>query len=1624
MDTKVKAIKARLTYESDLSGIQKDLATLKSIRRRLEKTPLRVPIALDLSGMKSQVAKAAGEYRKAMQAEMAKVRMAPGAGGMSAGGIAIPAGAVRDLERYGAASGKVFKTVTKDAGKAKEVVTSFEQVMRGVQRMTTKTKKGESSTIINTKPVEALKAAMEQINRDFDGKIGSAKASKGGVARLLEEKRAAMDKEIGKHAKALEGHPALIAAKKAESKLLSQIAETNAKEAQAATKKQIDGRRGSLKQGLEKIDSDFSQRLGSARGNKGDVAGVLMQKRRRIAEELSKFGDIASSPEFKAAQKSINSMGAKIAETLPRQAEAREKKAAAAQKSARAQASKGASRTVTDVDRARGNRERGIAGEISSARHIRDEATRTAELNRHLDAREKLIERTAKAYERLEQRARKAGNADAADKFKTAGLRTRKDLGVIRGERMRGDEAAETAAKDRALAQSIGTIKREHAAKLQVLDAEEKTARATMKRVKLQRELERITKARQELGRETSGRLGAVHREASSAGKHTIAANAAKANEAVMAKLDAANRKMGAAARKSGHDIDFHSSSLLRNAATFTKWFIPAQLVMGTFSAIGAGARSAVDAQRTFKVLNAVFRGTREEAEMLARQTLQLAAANGRDAQEAAEAAVSWARLGLTRTQVLLAMETSLRAANVAEISTADATKYLTAQYKAFNQTLTDIPANLDLINSLSNQYNVTPENIMQGIARTATVAKQAGLEYEKLASIIAIVSDVTGRPGEETGNALKFILTRIRRPQTLDPIKEEFGLDLRTPAGDAKKMSDIFAELAALYPTLNRIEKARINDLVAGSRQVERYAVIVDNWTEILIANAKASFDANSAQRENAEILSSVDASLQQVSTSWTAFMTALGEAGVFKAVSEGLKGIAYELENISRLGNDFVPPDVGAGAKKIPLSESAEAFVRDTYDQVGGISLGDSMDKKYDAPMEEQIDFAIRDIEKYLKKGKVTGWDKTKALAGFGGQRLTGMSKAEMEQMLTELRIAKSGGESGSTVADSASRLAMEQGVKVRALNGLNQSKDAFSKMSKDMLLEGVDSNKMLKQFDDSVGLLENLPGGLKNVAEARLKLRPLMAAGDRQGASAGLAEIAGRFGSQLEMDMPLTEESRVEKLADVNKEVQIHQARLKALNEEMAKEDSALAMEKYEDAIGNVSDRLKEAEEAAKALGKAATLDELQASTAAQIAAVEEYTKDLAMVQEIIGGTLTGFGNTGIADLDQKLRIGGSLLQRDLARDGLAATERSNQEYAEGRQGLMDIYKDSPNAGMRERVAAIGEEIRARDEIASKLRSELGLIEEATKEVERRLELQRQADELSGAYSDGGAAASARLGAYGIGATDGERITNRTVGALGMARGIAGDPATGAGDALSDARELGTLTAALTDAKAGILSMEQRMHAAVAERANLEIEITEQAMKQREEATKRLALASREDQLRAAAASAVLRNRGSDGFSMQEFQFFGQDTKGALSNLMPEKVKGLDDTERDNDRSRAKLDREVAGIAASIGGMRDVFEEVRRMAAERAGDLASGMRPEVVDGNRVADLSQGEARVNLKLGDVVMNFDLAPHMARMQAALQGRIDEKMNQIIEQFKRPFVGPPAPNTAPATSAF
>ena len=1669
MSGQVKQITLRATYESDLTGLHKDMAAIKAIRKRLEKHPISIPLSLDLSGIKSQAAKAAAEYRKALQKEMAAIK--PGEGGvMSKGGVFIPASARRELENFTAASGAMFKTISNEGKKTR---TEFEQIARGVQRITQISKKGKSASIIDTRPIENLKAALEGIDSAFAGKLGGTKGSKGDVAALLEQKRSEISKTLGKFAE-LENTPEYIRAQKSLNTLVRQIAEAQPKQAAAAEKAaktaekaELDDKARRLGKNLSRIDRGFSGKIGDTKGNKGDLADVLEQKRLRIAKELVKFAGIADSTAFRAGQKAIATLKGQIAEAQPKQA-------ARAQADARAAAASSATRNINRLDRFNEKQVIANKGDYDAAKHIQNEQLRMQELNRVLGEREKILSRTRQILASREFKERKAGNDDAANKYQTAGRRIGNDADAVSLERKRVNSAYAKQNSDEALNRRLNGLMRAHKLDMQQLSTMEKVARAVSNRTKREADLNRVLQQRSLLSNNTLADLAQIRREADTRGLHSLSNRAENAGNSVQSKMISAQAPP---AKKSGGGGG-GMGSFLGNAGKFTQWFIPAQVVMGITEALAAGARNAVAAERTFKVLNSVFRGTREESGLLAQQTLALAAANGRSAQEAAESAVSWARLGLTRTQVLMAMETSLRAANVAEISTADATKYLTAQYKAFNQTLTDIPANLDFINSLSNKLNVTPENIMQGVARTATVAKQAGVELNELSSIIAVVSDVTGRPGEETGNAMKFIMTRIRRPQTMDAIKDEFGLDLRTPSGDAKGMMEIFQELAELYPSLNRLEKARVNDLVAGSRQTERYAVIVENFTEILGAHAQAGFDANSAARENAEILTSVDASLQQVSSSWTAFMSSLGEAGAFKFASDHLKDMATQVKMFSSFING-----------KETKGDAATKFIADYGHLIEKKNAGKGAHDK------------MKDIAMNAAGSVGGGLKISKYVQGLRAQRAYEKLDAESQRQVNSA-LEKDTADAGSSLLAKDFTQA-----KIRT-KSLLTSGNAFGKMSRDMLREGIEPNKMLKQFDEYVPQAAELPGGAKNVAEARLAIRPLMESGDRKGASALLADLESRFKKEGETATSSTENLRLQNLGKINILIQKQRDELTGLNETLKVSDGEDAQKRLQTEIATTTDRLKESEETAKAMAKAMEMPELQSMSDLNQEMMGDYLDDFQRVQDSIGAAIAGFANTGVPEIDMKLRLGGNLLARDSAgalvkqmekehadldepalrsikaddalkgaakKEAYENVKRAEEEFRKikseldsetkllapqkqqgshsfgteggGKRGedFRDYIANNELAAAfalkeaekaladeRSKAAQIAEtgggsneeydkhitklrqDIQLRGEQLAMAKEKFGLLTKETEEVERQLELQRQAERLQMAHTDSAASTSAGLASYGIGASEGERITNRTRAAITGAAA----PGRATGDPLDAAREIGRITANLTEGKQGLLSIEQRMAQATAERANMEYDITENLQKQREEASKRLALASREDQLRAAAAAATLKNRGQDEFSMREFQFFSQETRGAISNFMPEKVKGLDDTERDNDRARAKLDEEVAKLAASLQPLSDAYAEAARLAGQNIGNLQPDLAPKLPSSQDV--IKKENVRLNLNLGDVVMNFDFANAMSKVQDYLTGRVDAR---ITEEFaKMRFVGPP--DNRAAVSAF
>jgi TP901 family phage tail tape measure protein len=308
-----------------------------------------------------------------------------------------------------------------------------------------------------------------------------------------------------------------------------------------------------------------------------------------------------------------------------------------------------------------------------------------------------------------------------------------------------------------------------------------------------------------------------------------------------------------------------------------------ASTVYAGLHAVKSGISGAVSTDRQQAVLQAVFRGTSDEAKKLTLDTLALAQANGRDTEEAMKAAVAWGRLGHSRSETGRLIEISMRAANVAEISTEESAKNLAAIYSSFRMDVGGVSSALDQMNSTSNRSNVAVKDLMSGVARAGAVARAAGMDFATLNSLVGVGVAGTGRPGAEFGNAIKSMLVTMADPAKQAVLKSQYGIDAFKADGTAKTGNEFVRELARRSQGMEQDQKMDMLRIVGGKQQASRLAVMLDKHGEAESMAIESMLDLNASQKESLLILDTTEAKLKGLSAAWT---------GMWHSAFQGSKG------------------------------------------------------------------------------------------------------------------------------------------------------------------------------------------------------------------------------------------------------------------------------------------------------------------------------------------------------------------------------------------------------------------------------------------------------------------------------------------------------------------------------------------------------------------------------------------------------------------------------------------------------------------------------------------------------------------------------------------------------------
>ncbi|MCW8133126.1 MAG: phage tail tape measure protein [Planctomycetota bacterium] len=383
-------------------------------------------------------------------------------------------------------------------------------------------------------------------------------------------------------------------------------------------------------------------------------------------------------------------------------------------------------------------------------------------------------------------------------------------------------------------------------------------------------------------------------------------------------KLNTQTKELTGGFREMGTEAERGGDTLQNAAGKVLLWTLATSAIFGTMRALREGLDVFQDYESATISLARVGRGfgdSQDEivagARRVSEEILNLKVQFGATGDEAQEAAVIFARLGLSETEVLEGVRTALLAANVAGVGAAEAAGLLAAAMQQFQLNVSDLPDLLNKLNTLENTTKVTTNDLLQAIGRGGAVIREAGGTLEEFAAITAVVSQATGRTGAEIGNAYKTIASRLADTNLQAQLFEKTGIGIRNIQGELKPIGELLGELVVKFQSLSAAEKAEITTSIAGIRQRNILQTTLDNYFQVQSQVIRQLKETSSAEAENALVVDTLEKKIASLKAAFERLAVAFANSGiadVLKLLIDALIGLLNGIDKFGTAGRVVV--------------------------------------------------------------------------------------------------------------------------------------------------------------------------------------------------------------------------------------------------------------------------------------------------------------------------------------------------------------------------------------------------------------------------------------------------------------------------------------------------------------------------------------------------------------------------------------------------------------------------------------------------------------------------------------------------------------------------------------------
>ena len=355
----------------------------------------------------------------------------------------------------------------------------------------------------------------------------------------------------------------------------------------------------------------------------------------------------------------------------------------------------------------------------------------------------------------------------------------------------------------------------------------------------------------------------------------------------------------------------------------FGEYFTAAKIVQTVWRAMHQMIQASIELDNAFTQLKIVTGATDAEMKEFSETAVNLSKNLGRSVAEVTKSIETFSRLGYSLPDASALAEYATILANTAAVNTDEATTGLTSIIKGFNLNVADAEHIADVLINVGQKYAVSASEMMEAYEKSGAALSATNTSLEKSAGLIA-AANASVQNASTVGTALKTVSARIRGSKSdLDELGEDvndlaqgfskyakeiqaltgFNIMVDGSTTEFKDLYDIMEGIAAVWDKLNDTQRARVAEILGGTRQLQVISSIIGNWGDAAGAYADAMNSAGVATKANHTYMESATAHINQFKASFEALSSDIASSKIITFFVDVANAIITAVDAFTKL-------------------------------------------------------------------------------------------------------------------------------------------------------------------------------------------------------------------------------------------------------------------------------------------------------------------------------------------------------------------------------------------------------------------------------------------------------------------------------------------------------------------------------------------------------------------------------------------------------------------------------------------------------------------------------------------------------------------------------------------------